>query len=48
MKAKKYLLAMAIVLGLGLFASCETTSIAEEDALNEVSLDKDEAKEEDT
>lgn len=48
MKAKKYLLAMAIVLGLGVFASCEKTSTAEEDVQNELSLDKDEIKEEDT
>jgi len=48
MKVKRYLVAMAIVFGLGVFASCEKTSIAEEDVLNEVSLDKDEAKEEDT
>ncbi|WP_165776522.1 hypothetical protein [Maribacter sp. 4G9] len=47
MKAKKLFLAMAIVFGLGVFASCENTSTAEEDQLYEQSIDKDEIKEED-
>jgi hypothetical protein len=45
MKAKKYVLAMAIVFGLGMFASCSTSSTAEEDELyDELSIDKDEIK----
>jgi hypothetical protein len=47
MKAKKFLLAMAIVFGLGVFTSCEKTSTAEQDELYELSIDKDEIKEED-
>jgi hypothetical protein len=48
MKAKKYLLAIAIVFGLGVFASCENTYTAEEDQLYEIGIDKDEIKLEDT
>lgn len=48
MKAKRFFVAMAIVFGLGVFASCEKTSTADQDELYEQSLDKDEAKEEDT
>lgn len=48
MKAKKYVLAMAIVFGLGMFTSCSTSSTAEEDELYEVGIDKDEIKNEDT
>lgn len=48
MKAKKYVLAMAIVFGLGMFASCSTDSTAQEDELYELSIDKDEIKNEDT
>jgi len=47
MKAKKYLLAMAIVFGLGVFASCENTSTAEQDELYELSIEKDEITEDD-
>jgi len=47
MKAKKYLLAMAIVFGLGVFASCEKTSTAEQDELYELSIEKDEITEDD-
>ena len=48
MKAKKYVLAMAIVFGLGMFASCETSSTVEEDELYELSIEKEEIKNEDT
>jgi hypothetical protein len=47
MKAKKFLLAMAIVFGLGVFTSCEKTSTAEQDELYEQSIDRDEITEDD-
>lgn len=48
MKAKKYVLAIAIVFGLGMFASCEQSSTADEDELYEVSIERKEIKNGDT
>lgn len=46
MKVTK-LFAVIAVVGLGALTSCEKTSTAEQDELNELSIDKDEIKEED-
>ncbi len=48
MKARKLVFAMVTIMAIGLFASCETSSTAEEDQLYEQSLEKEEVKPEDT
>tara|TARA_R110000868_G_C10907404_1_gene764720 strand:+ start:297 stop:443 length:147 start_codon:yes stop_codon:yes gene_type:complete len=48
MKARKLVFAVVTIMAIGLFASCETSSTAEEDQLYEQSIDTKEVKNEDT